>query len=321
VLNSAQLCAKLSDALSKGPPNSKPKKPAAALKTVQLDSQFRERLVGSVKAVHRPVLVVMIGNEAGFRKPVEQTALVGRDPAADLVLTDVGVSWHHARIEDRGDSWAIVDLASTNGTFVNTERVQERVLAPRDTIMFARTVVRFEVQDALEQVYDDTVERLLNIDDLSGLYVRRKFDAELDRLIAAARHGNQPLGLLVMDLDGIKGINDTHGHLFGAYVIGEAGHVIGQVLPPQGIGSRFGGDEYCAALPGLALEPTVSAAERIHQAIGVHRFEKDGVVLRPGISIGAAVFPDNGQERRELFQRADEALYRAKNGGKNRVCT
>jgi two-component system, cell cycle response regulator len=307
--------------LSKGPTRSKPGRAAPPLKTVPLDSQFRERLVDSVKAAHRPVLVVMIGNEAGTRKPVERTFVVGRDPAAGLVLTDVGVSWHHARIEDRGDSWAIVDLASTNGTFVNTERVQERVLAPLDKIMFARTVVRFEVQDALEQVYDDTVERLLNIDDLSGLYVRRKFDAELDRLLAAARNCAQPLGLLVMDLDGIKSINDTHGHLFGAYVIGEAGHVIGQVLQSQGLGSRFGGDEYCAALPGMALGPTVAVAEEIHQAIGVHRFEKDGVVLKPGISIGAAVFPDSGQDLRELFQKADEALYRAKHGGKNRVCT
>src|SRR6185295_9798521 len=109
--------------------------------------------------------------------------LIGRDPAADLVLTDAGVSWQHARVEDRGDSYAVVDLGSTNGTMINGERQAEGLLTPNDKLVFGRTVVRFEVQDALEQAYDEQVQRMLNIDDLSGLYVRRKFDAELGIMV------------------------------------------------------------------------------------------------------------------------------------------
>jgi diguanylate cyclase (GGDEF)-like protein len=265
------------------------------------------------------VLVVISGNEMGARVRVEKNVLIGRDPSADLVLTDAGVSWQHARLEDRGDSWALVDLGSTNGTAVNGKKSAECVLARNDKLVFGRTVVRFEVQDALEQAYDEQVERMLTLDDLSGLFVRRKFDAELGLMLEAARAKGSAVGLLVMDMDGVKKINDTHGHLFGAYTIGEAGHVIGRVIGPRGIASRFGGDEFSAAFPGLDARATAALGEEIRVAIAEHRFEREGIRLAPGISVGAAAFPANADDAATLFQRADEALYRAKQGGKNRV--
>ena len=124
-----------------------------------------------------------------------------------------------------------------------------------------------------------------------------------------------------MDLDGIKKINDTHGHLFGAYVIGESGHVIGRVLEGRGFASRFGGDEYVAALPGLDLDAAGAVGEEIRRAIAEHEFEREKIVLRPGISIGTASFPESADDAKSLFQRADEALYRAKRAGKNQVST
>src|SRR6185369_6705362 len=115
------------------------------------------------------------------------TVLIGRDPACDLVLTDGLVSSRHALIEDRGDGWALVDLGSTNGTSVNGERGKDFTLQQSDKIVFGGTIVRFDMQDQLEQAYDESVEKLLNVDDLSGLYVRRKFDTELNLAIESAR--------------------------------------------------------------------------------------------------------------------------------------
>jgi diguanylate cyclase (GGDEF)-like protein len=272
-----------------------------------------------VTAPYRPVLVVMSGNDVGLRVTLDRTLLVGRDPEADVVLSDALVSWHHARIEDRGDSWTLVDLGSTNGTTLNGEACGEGVLQAHDKIVFGSTILRFELQDGVEQAYNQVVDRMLNIDDLSGLYVRRKFDAELATMIDAARREPRPVSLLVIDLDGVKGINDTHGHLFGAYVIGESGRVIGQVIGPRGIACRFGGDEFLAALPGLEVDAAAEVAEQIRQAINEHAFERERIVLKPGISIGVAAFDGDGGVA-ELFQRADEALYRAKQSGKNRVC-
>ncbi|HEY3592261.1 MAG TPA: GGDEF domain-containing protein, partial [Polyangiaceae bacterium] len=224
-----------------------------------------------------------------------------------------------ALLEDRGDSWALVDLGSTNGTSVNGTKGSEFVLSRNDKLVFGRTVVRFEIQDTLEQKYDEIVERLLNIDDLSGLFVRRKFDADLASAIALAGSASEPLGLLMMDLDGVKGINDTHGHRFGAYIIGESGKLIGRLLEGRGFGSRFGGDEYVAALPGVDVAGAEAVGEEILRAVREHPFEKDGIRLHPGISVGVAAFPESATDAEQLFQRADEALYRAKRGGKCRV--
>jgi two-component system cell cycle response regulator len=290
--------------------------------TVRAEDSVASEVMRRVKAPHRPVLVVATGDEKdiGRKVIVERTLLIGRDPDAALSLSDTKVSWHHARVEDRGGDWAVVDLGSTNGVTVNDEKTTERLLVPNDTLLVGGTVLRFELQDGVAQAYNQVVERLLNIDDLSGLYVRRKFDAELEQMLEAAKKSGGPAALLVMDLDGIKGINDTHGHLFGAYVIGESGKLIGRVLGGRGIGCRFGGDEYLAALPGLDAEGAAALGEEIRVAIAAHPFEREGIPLRPGISIGVAAFPADAPDAASLFQRADEALYRAKLGGKNRVC-
>jgi two-component system cell cycle response regulator len=287
--------------------------PASDTKTLSGD------VAHALRSPHLPVLVVISGNEMGVRKPVDRSVVIGRDPGCDLVLADALVSNRHALIEDRGDGWALVDLGSTNGTSVNARKGTEFALSRNDKLVFGRTVVRFEIQDPLEQAYDEVLERLLNIDDLSGLLVRRKFDADLASAIAAAGAAQETLGLLMMDLDGVKVINDTHGHRFGAYAIAESGRLIGRVLEGRGFASRFGGDEYVAALPGLEMKETDAVGEEILRAVCDHVYEKDGVRIRPGISIGVAAFPESATDPEQLFQRADEALYRAKRGGKCRV--
>ena len=291
--------------------------------TLRLDAggeAFREAVSDHVKSQFRPVLVVLDGVRVGDRIVVEGNALVGRDPAAELCLGDAGVSWHHAYIEDRGGSWAVVDAQSTNGTCVNGEVVTEAPLTHGDKLVFGSTLVRFELQDAADRAYDEFVTRLVSIDDLTGLLLRRRFDRELDRLLDEARLRQAPVGMLVMDLDGVKAINDEHGHAFGAYVISEAGRLIGAAVGARGIACRWGGDEYLAALTGLDRSAAIDVAEAIRLAIERHRFERDGVCLIPRISIGVAVFPDHASNRELLFERADVALYQAKRAGKNRVC-
>jgi diguanylate cyclase (GGDEF)-like protein len=262
----------------------------------------------------------MSGERVGARVSVHGNVLVGRDPDAQLVLADPGVSWQHAFVEDRGGTWVVADLGSTNGTLLNGSRSTESPLKHGDKLRFGSTIVRFEVQDETDEAYTQIISQLINIDDLTGLYLRRRFDSELETLISMAAGDETPLGLLAMDLDGIKAINDRHGHLFGAYTISEAGKLIGGIVGDIGIACRFGGDEYFAALPAHELDAAMAVAESIRVAIGEHHFEHEGVALKPGISIGVAAFPIHATDARTLFHVADEALYVAKRGGKNRVC-
>jgi two-component system, cell cycle response regulator len=302
-------------------PGERRARPSNAPRTIAASEQpdLKQEVLRKIKAPHLPVLVVMTGNDIGKRVVVDRSLLIGRAPEADLTLSDQMISWHHARIEDRGDGWALFDLGSTNGTTVNGESQAEWLLKPGDRIVFGATAVSFEREDALKVDFNETVERLLNIDDLSGLFVRRKFDAEFAALLDAARVAKHPLALLVMDMDGIKKINDTHGHLFGAHVIGQAGHIIGGIIGDRGIGCRFGGDEYLAALPELDCDAACEVADQILRAINSVPFVRDGITLKPGISIGVATYPTDAEDAASLFQRSDEALYRAKQGGRNRI--
>lgn len=289
-------------------------------RTIQIKTLLKQELASMLREALRPVLVVLSGPDAGRRIVLSGSGLLGRDPAADFSIRDEGASWQHARIEDRGDCWTIVDLGSTNGTFVGGQPIEEKILGPGDTVMIGETLMRFELRSAIERAADEELQRLLDIDDLSGLYLRRKFDERVAEMIRGAQTYGGSVGMVVMDMDGVKGINDTHGHLFGAYSIGETGRVISRVLGGRGIAARFGGDEFVAALPGLTTDQTFTVAEEIHAGVNAHHYEKDGVVLRPGISIGVASFPADAGDQLQLFDRADKALYRAKQSGKNRVC-
>lgn len=289
--------------------------------TVRLEdpTDFRAEVARAIRSRFAPVLVVIAGPDLGTSTRIERTLTIGRAPDAGLSLADTRVSYLHARIEDRGGAWAVVDLGSTNGMRVDDLPCREAVLRPASKIQLGTTVLRFDMQDEDDQAYDEMLQRLISIDDLSGLFVRRRFDRELAQMIATASAAGDRVALLVMDLDGIKKINDTHGHLFGAHVIGEAGRRIARAIDPSAIASRFGGDEYLVAARGLDAPGAAALAERVRSAIADAPYPKDGIELRVGVSIGVAVFPDEAQSAELLFQRADEAMYRAKAAGKNRV--
>jgi two-component system, cell cycle response regulator len=288
--------------------------------TVRIEdsNDFRSTIAKGLKSDFAPMLVVIAGPDVGTSMRLERTVTLGRGRGADEVLTDASVSTTHVRIEDRGDAWAVVDLGSTNGTRVDDELVTEALLQHDTKIQIGTTILRFEIRDETDQAYGELVERLISIDDLTGLYQRRFFDRELGGLLATEA---SDVALLVMDLDGIKRLNDTHGHLFGAHVIGEAGRRIGRILAevPGAFGARFGGDEYTVAAPRVPRAAALALAERLRAAIADSAYTKDGIELRVGVSIGLAVTPEDGTTAVSLFQRADAAMYRAKAAGKNRV--
>jgi two-component system cell cycle response regulator len=295
------------------------------LRTKPLDdsSSLREALHAELRKVARPSLTVVAGPDVGKRARLERSIEVGRDPAALFALSDESVSWRHFRLEDRGaGEWTLVDLGSTNGTLINGERAGEATLKPGDRIFLGKTIVEFQEQDAIQEGFSAELERLLSEDDLSGLWVKRRFDAQLATTVAAVHAGGVPvLSVIVMDLDGVKAINDTHGHEMGAFVIGEAGHVIGKTLTSQGYGTRFGGDEFAAALPGVKKENAVEFAEVLRVAVVEHEYVKGGVRVYPGMSCGVAALPEDAQDAPSVFRAADQAMYRAKRAGKNKVST
>jgi diguanylate cyclase (GGDEF)-like protein len=270
-----------------------------------------------------PVLVVVQGEEIGRRYPLMgQRFILGRDPRrADLTVADRGISGKHLMIQVdlRRSRYGVIDLASRNGTFVNGERVESAALRDGDKIFMGKTVLKFTLQDAIEKDYHSQLDELMHVDSLTGLYVRRWFDAEYPKAFARAKEEGMPLCVLMLDMDGLKEVNDAHGHTMGSYCISETGKLIRSLIEPNGVGARFGGDEFVAYLRNCDLDQGMDVAEQIREAVDAFTFCKDGIEVAPTISIGVMSLANDISTAEVLMQLADEALYRAKKAGRNAV--
>jgi diguanylate cyclase (GGDEF)-like protein len=159
------------------------------------------------------------------------------------------------------------------------------------------------------------------IDAKTGLLNAREFEAALLHELERANRSSLPFSLLMLDLDHFRNFNNTHGHLAGDAVLRALAETIGMELRHGDIAARFGGEEFAVVIPGADQSAALQVAERIRAAIEARRVHEEtaGVPLRATVSIGVATYPAHGRTPKELTHEADQALYRAKERGRNRV--
>ncbi|MEO6777550.1 MAG: sensor domain-containing diguanylate cyclase [Kofleriaceae bacterium] len=164
---------------------------------------------------------------------------------------------------------------------------------------------------------------LAMVDGLTGLYVRRYFDARIEEEVERARRYNNTFSVIMMDIDDFKKLNDTYGHLVGDRVLRAISNVVKGQMRGVDTATRFGGEELAVILPRTEMVGAYNLAERIREGIAELRITTDDEppkVLGVTASLGIAAFPESkAQDATDLVRRADRALYRAKKMGKNRV--
>lgn len=278
----------------------------------------------AAEASRLPVLIVLRGSQLGRRYLLNETRFVlgRREAVSTLVIPgDPKISSRHCEIayDAARDAWVVRDAGSTNGTWVNGKPVESADLADNDKLLLGDTILKFTFHDEVESEFHHEMDRLMNIDELTGLVVLRVFRERFHALVAECSRTRRPLALLMMDLDGLKKINDTHGHQAGASTISAVGHLLGELVGSSGLVARFGGDEFMAAFPDHDRQGGVAQGERIRAALAAQKFAFGEVLLRPTISIGVAALPEDATTPEHLTRVADEALYRAKAAGRDRV--
>jgi len=163
-------------------------------------------------------------------------------------------------------------------------------------------------------------EALSVTDDLTHLYNSRYLNMVLRKETKRASRNGRPLSLLFIDLDGFKGVNDTHGHLCGSRALVEAAAVIRGSARETDVVARFGGDEFALVLPDTGCEGAFAVGERIRERVAAHTFlAGDGLDIHLTVSVGVATLPDVAASADELMQAADKAMYRVKDAGKNGI--
>lgn len=158
------------------------------------------------------------------------------------------------------------------------------------------------------------------IDSVTDLYNHRGFQKKLEDEVSRSRRYNRPLSLLMIDLDHFKSLNDTYGHPIGDAILREVSELIKLVLRTNDIPGRYGGEEFSVILPETSLEGAQNVAERLRNIILYHLFNLPGGHRAfISISVGVANIPIDARDKDGLIEMADQALYFAKQNGRNRV--
>jgi len=165
----------------------------------------------------------------------------------------------------------------------------------------------------------EALEKQAATDPLTGLSNRRGFDRALALEWERQRRRGSSLAVLVIDIDHFKQINDQHGHAVGDTALRHLGQVLRQHLRPYDLSGRLGGEEFCVVSADTDLEGARRSAERLRQASLVYGHDANGQPLSLTLSIGVSVVQANDQSPHDAIRRADAALYRAKQNGRNRV--
>ena len=168
---------------------------------------------------------------------------------------------------------------------------------------------------SIEEDKSEFVSKTTTKDELTGLYLRDVFDVVLSQKIEEAKRNNIKLSLLMMDIDDFKIVNDSYGHQLGDNVLKKIGNTINSLLRKMDLPARYGGEELAVIMPDANREQVFKAAERIRKAISQLKFEDFSVT----ISIGISSFGRDINTSEKLLKAADNALYEAKDKGKNRV--
>lgn len=275
----------------------------------------------------RAVLTVTSGTDAGRVVAISREAPVtfGRAETCTCAWSDGSLSRLHAQVVFVAGQYVVKDEGSTNGTFVNDERVKNTArLADGDRVQLGMhltmrfSMVTLEEERSLLHLFDAAKR-----DGLTGVFNRKHVEERLDAELEYARAHSTPLAAIMLDVDHFKQVNDTYGHAAGDAVLRHIADVLERGVRAEDTVGRYGGEEFLVVVPQLGVAETAVIAERVRGAIAETPTVSEGRSIVATVSLGVASLDCCGAaasvDGPALVRRADERLYAAKRSGRNRV--
>ena len=281
------------------------------------------------------------GSEAGrlFYLPASG-GIFGRGEEADFTFSDATISREHIRIDLHEGQFYLRDLDSMNGTYVDDERVWNVMRLPTACRirLGRRTLFQFTAVDQLGADAFRQLCRALFIDSLTGTGNRSYLEQRMREEIAFAARHRETVGLLLIDLDHFKDVNDEFGHMVGDEILRHVGRILRETVRTEDSVYRYGGEEFCVLVRGESDQGLEVMGDRIRRAIEAFTLDLGAGEIRVTGSVGVASIAnkrenleatmgtisseevENSAETDEmLLTKADTALYQAKEQGRNRV--
>lgn len=277
------------------------------------------------EAAAKPACLLAVGGEINGTifdlEPGETTC--GRSPDCGIPLEFQGISRKHFKVVLNEDSseCKVEDLGSSNGTFVNNQKIEgPTVVNQGDMIKIGSTALKYLPKGDPERLTYDQLQHEANTDGLTGCYNKKYFNERIELEVKKCKVTGKPLCLIVFDLDHFKKLNDNWGHDAGDYVLKEKATLLREKGVRDGdIFARYGGEEFVVLLPNTNLKDGFAIAERMRRMVEQHNFVYDGQKLPVTASIGIADYRQGVNTGTDLFKRADSAVYKSKEGGRNQV--
>lgn len=275
------------------------------------------------EAADKPACFLVVGGELNgtiFDLNAGET-VVGRSPDCTIPLEFQGISRRHFKVNVINDDAFVEDLGSSNGTFHNNQKIAQRTqLIKGDTVKLGSITLKFLPKGDTERLTYDKLHEEANTDGLTKCYNKMYFNNKLDLEVKKSKVTGNPLSLVIFDLDHFKHLNDNYGHDAGDFVLKEMATLLRENGIRKGdIFARYGGEEFVVLLPKTNLKQAFEIAERLRRLVQDYNFNYENQKLPVTASIGVADYRQGVNTGTDLFKRADSAVYKSKEGGRNQV--
>mgnify|MGYP006295516867 CR=1 FL=1 len=276
------------------------------------------------EAGQKPAALLVVGGELNgtIFDLSSDVVTAGRNADNTIPLEFSGISRHHFKMyQTSPDNWVVEDAGSKNGTYVNNKRIEGPTdLKKGDMVKIGSIALKYLPKGDPERLTYDKLNHEANTDQHTGCYNKSYFNNRIAMEVKKSKVTGNPLSLIIFDLDHFKHLNDTYGHDAGDYVLKEvAGLIRKNGVREHDIFARYGGEEFVILLPKTNLKQSFEIAERLRKLIEQHDFVYDEQTLPVTASIGVADYRQGVTTGTELFKRADQAVYKSKEGGRNQV--
>ena len=268
-----------------------------------------------------PYLVILSGSDRGKHFKLEQsTTVFGRSDEADIVIADPKISRRHGVLNICPEGVRFDDLQSTNGTFLAGERIYTHWLSVNDRILAGDTMMRIDFKCFNEIASAQALYQAAYTDALTGILNRGAFMQRAHEEFSYCKRNNALLSVVMCDVDYFKAINDNYGHPAGDQILKELSDILAEDVRKEDLLARYGGEEFILLLRETPADAAVGWAERIRQTVMGHAFVYQGQLIPTTISIGLCSRRITAIDSLStIIQVADDALYRAKQNGRNRL--